>query len=311
VNPLVQPTADEVIAGARTTLQRYQGIARYIEDDAIAGSVNGDWPSLPRPTLYLLYMASAQGLGGQQEAPAHLDRIEQIIGWPDSGVGVTGSWEARIKEITTLTRHTDRDRYTAYQSALFEFITAGQLTRPEVTIKFLPNGGPPSCDLGITLIGDLEPFVAVEAYAPHKGIEAWYEQHVAEPWRKLVNGEQAESTHTAVLKYPADALGVIATALSNMLTSSNFEDKIRQLASGNAPTLLAVRLDMLVERTYQLFVPTGLALADRITTEAWAKLPQKCQGMLLVTLTDRPVFIPAPGRTVGEALHEYLQMVAS
>lgn len=173
----VQPTADDVIAGALATLPACPNLAHYINADGVATSVNADWPSMPRPVLYLLYMASMSsapsGQFSRQDARSLLGRIEELVAWLRSGAGVTGSWESRVRKMTTFTRYEGGERYTEFQSALFELVAAGQLRHSSVTITFLPDGGATGPDLQIAPSGDeAAPLVAVEAYAPHKGIAA-------------------------------------------------------------------------------------------------------------------------------------------
>lgn len=106
----------------------------------------------------------------------------------------------------------------------------------------------------------------------------------------------------------------VPLALSNILTDGNFPgQKARQLASGDGPTLLAIRAYSLTSRLENLLtIESAQALAAAISEEAWDRLPKQCAGLLLCFTPDilgaggHLMFLPAPGRSPDEDLKNYL-----
>ena len=106
-------------------------------------------------------------------------------------------------------------------------------------------------------------------------------------------------------------------ALSNILTDGNFpRQKARQLASGDAPTLLAIRAYSLTKRLENLLtMGPAPVLAAAISEEAWTRLPEQCAGLLLCFTPDilgvggYLMFLPAPGRSPSETLRSYLMSI--
>jgi hypothetical protein len=198
------PVVDEVVAGVLLSLPEYPHIGERIRKKAIATSVNADWPNEPYPILFLLWMATESDLLGQKGARELLDTIERLLTWVESETGVAGSWRSRAnKMVSPIKRrghkpaaHTGRDRYTTFQSTLFEFIAARRLAHSDVKLEILADNGSFGSDLAVMPADGSTPLVTVEAYAPHGGIDEWYENIVAEPWRQLIGGQQVEPTPT-------------------------------------------------------------------------------------------------------------------
>ena len=158
----------------------------------------------------------------------------------------------------------------------------------------------------------------VELYGPQKGVRQWYEQEIAEPWGYLVRGGKEPRPEQDGVVDMSIALDAAVLAVSNILTDSNFqEQKAKQLGQGPLPTLLMIRAYGLTSRFEELVtVPTATVLAERIPNDAWACLPERCQGLLLAFLGDvvqdvvrrqsPMMFVPASGRPIEQGLWEFL-----
>jgi len=196
-------------------------------------------------------------------------------------------------------------------------LLACQLAAPGVTVDLLADGREPACDIALRR-DDGVTVGLVEAYAPRKGGELWYTKYVDRPWRE-VTGQPTphlpEEPPTSIFIDPT----AVTNALSNVLTDGNFPaQKARQLAAGDASTVLAIRAYGLVpDLKHLLAMPPPDTLANEITAEAWAQLPMRCSGLLLCFTTNEldlagtgtNVFIPAPARSIHKDLADYLQAV--
>jgi hypothetical protein len=158
---------------------------------------------------------------------------------------------------------------------------------------------------------------AVEAYPPQKDIDDWYQRAVVTPWRSLIGAAEPEPTAPPGPKPVRDIFldpAAVPLALSNILTDGNFPgQKARQLASGDVPTLLAIRAYSLTPRLENLLtIESAQILAAAISEEAWTRLPELCVGLLFCFTPDilgaggHLMFLPPPGRSPNEDLRNYL-----
>ncbi len=270
----------------------------------------------PAPLLYWLWVASQAEFAGAQPAGLCLAAVEIMLTLFDQRFpGVVGAWNGRVNKLLPPPGGGDFEHYTNFRATLFELHLAFQLQHKDAVIRIEPDGGPPGCDL--TIIWKGAPIAAVEAYAPHKGVQRWYAENFATPW-KLLTGQVDAERRSGEVRDVSMTDGALAHALSNVLTDSNFEkQKYKQLASGTLPTVLAVRGYNLNERPEQLMLGAAASadLAAQISKEAWSRLPDCCLGLLLCLTADIPgtsppsIFIPHPDREPNGSLNDYFSAV--
>lgn len=308
-------TLEGVIDTATQALKHFPRLRTRVRDEVVQRSVRGAWPEPPPPLLFLLFVAGSD-LRGREGAEIVLTSLDQILALVERTDAVSGAWQSRVNRLLPPRKGGDfLDHYANFQSALFELVLAFRLLARETKVTLQGEGVVTVCDLGISRRG--QALLGVEAYAPRKWSDEIYERQVASPWRVLLGESPAAPVEPSrPVRDPSTNLHAVAEALSDILTSSNFEVKRRQLASGNQPTLLAVRGYGLTRRAAELaVVAPPLELAGRIRKEAWERLPSRCLGLLLSYLGDvlkvngRPspvAFIPAPGRVLPSAMWDYL-----
>jgi hypothetical protein len=307
---------DAVVTGAIEILADYPYLAAALPERRIRTSVEATWPDPPHPLIFWLYVAASSGLVGSGAARACVSSLEAIVALLKTTTFVSGAWQSRFSRLLPKPRAATYDDGTEFRSALFELIGAFRLVTTGTAVQLQGGGPTPSCDLLIGSAGT--PFVGVEVYCPQKGAEAWYRDSVQQPWQSLISGdplriEDVEPAPGRVvdISMAPDAVG---QALSRVLTDSNFQDqKARQLAAGDLPTLLMIRAYGLTRRFEELITAeSSLALAGEIGAEAWARLPDQCNGILVAFLGDvlqdvvrraSPVaFVPSPRATISDAV---------
>jgi len=122
------------------------------------------------------------------------------------------------------------DRYTKFWSTLFELHLARHLTHPSVQIEVQADESRErGCDFKVVAQDGHEDIAAIEAYAPHKGIDDWHERIIAAPWRELVGSTLAERSSVRRLESPGIDPDSISRALSGMMTRPSFRAKLEQL----------------------------------------------------------------------------------
>ena len=175
------------------------------------------------------------------------------------------------------------DRYTKFWSTLFELHLARHLTHPSVQIEVQADESRErGCDFKVVAQDGHEDIAAIEAYAPHKGIDDWHERIIAAPWRELVGSTLAERSSVRRLESPGIDPDSISRALSGMMTRPSFRAKLEQLNTGDVPTFLAVRPYRLTDKIGDLLaLRPAVELADSISNDAWDFLPERCRGLLL------------------------------
>ncbi len=313
--PSTPPTAANVADKANAVLSDFPYIARRIEQQKIIASVTATWPDPPAPLIYWLWVAGDPTLSGAAPARQELASLELILVALHHLQVVGGSWPSRVAKLYPPKGHAGKDHVTEFRSAQFELLLAFQLFREDVTIIMQGDGGPPACDLIIESRGTK--IAANEAYAPQKDIDDWYQRSVLMPWRGLIGAPEPEPAAPAGPEPMRDIFldpAAVPLALSNILTDGNFPgQKARQLASGDGPTLLAIRAYSLTSRLENLLtIESAQALAAAISEEAWDRLPKQCAGLLLCFTPDilgaggHLMFLPAPGRSPDEDLKNYL-----
>jgi hypothetical protein len=277
----------------------------------------------PAPLIYWLWVAGNQDLAGAAPARRELGSLEAILLALQHAQVVHGSWRSRVAKLRPPKGRAGKDHLTEFRSAQFELLLAFQLFCDETHVTLNPDGKTSSCDMTITTKGTN--IAAVEAYAPQKDIDNWYERSVVTPWRELVGTSrpaQAWEPTRENLRNMFINPAAVPAALSNILTNGNFpEQKARQLTSGDVPTLLAIRAYSLTNRLENLLtIRSAETLAKEITAEAWACLPEQCAGLLLCFTSDivsilgggGPVFfLPAPNRTFDNNLMSYLRNIGA
>lgn len=307
--------ATTVASQAATVLADFPCIGQRINRQKITASVTSTWPAAPAPLIYWLWVASDAKLIGAQGAKQCLASLEALLALLNHTEVVGGSWPSRVGKLYPPKGPAGRDHYTEFRAALFELLLAFQLIRPDVKVNLERDGGPPGCDISIVSHGST--IAAIEAYAPQKGIDEWFRKSVNRPWQARIG--ETESQHpesepvTDIFLDPT----AVPRALSNVLTDSNFQrQKAKQLASGNVPTLLAIRAYALIPRLENLLTtPSAEKIAEAISDEVWVHLPDRCAGLLLCFTSDilsllgggGPImFIPALGHHASEDLKGYL-----
>jgi hypothetical protein len=312
-------TVEKVSDGAISTLGSFPTIARYINGPRIESSVTLTWPAPAAPIIYWLWVAGNDDFPGAAPARNLLSSLEMILKLLENAPVFSGSWRSRAgKLFPPGSSAVGKDHLTEFRSALFELLLAFRLFGKDVVINFLPDTAV-ACDLEVSS-GGTGP-VAVEAYAPQKAVDSWFEQGVATPWRSLIVGDEVQEDPEQELgEDPGKAREIfldpddVPRALSNVLTDSNFQkQKAKQLSSGDLPTLLAIRAYELIPRLENLLtIESADALVRSISGEAWSKLPQKCLGLLLCFISDvlgeagYVMFLPAPGKNISPDVRRYL-----
>lgn len=316
--PSTPLTAVKVADQANAVLSDFPYIARRIEPQKIIASVTATWPDPPAPLIYWLWVAGDTTLSGAAPARQELASLGLILMTLHHPQVVGGSWPSRVAKLIPPKGHAGKDHVTEFRSAQFELLLSLQLFRQDVTIALQGDGGPPACDLIIESGG--AKIAAVEAYAPQKDIDDWYQRSVITPWRSLIGAPQPEPLAPTGPEPVMDIFldpAAVPLALSNILTDGNFpRQKARQLASGDLPTLLAIRAYSLTSRLENLLtIGSAQALAAAISEEAWTRLPEQCAGLLLCFTPDilgdggHLMFLPAPGRSLDEKLMNYLMNI--
>jgi hypothetical protein len=267
------------------------------------------WPDPPAPLVYWLWVAGDEGFIGASAAKQCLQSLEIMLTFLENVDVIKGSWASRVSKLMPPPRSpAGADHLTDFRATLFELLLCFQLLRQAWQITIEPDRGSSGCDISIATAG--RTIVAIEAYAPQKGITDWFEAELATPWRALIAGtaggplpELAPDLHPVIdIFLDPEA---VPRELSNILTSSNFPgQKAKQLAAGDVPTILAVRAYGLQPRIENLLtIRSRLDLAGAISQEAWDRLPERCIGILMcftadVLLAGGPLmFLPAPGRS--------------
>ena len=316
-------TKEIVISRATDSLERFPYLRSRIDDRTVIRCVETAWPEPPAPLVFLLFVAGTN-LDGKQSAEQVLASVEAILTLLTRTDAVSGAWRSRLNRVLPPRMGgTFEDHYVNFQSALFELVLAFRLVTAETNVKMNGEHNTSVCDLDIDLMG--EKLFAVEAYAPRKGAELWYQDGVLTPWRGLVTGGAVAAARD--IERPRDMTidpDAVVRALRDALTTTNFDQKRKQLASGEVPTLLAIRGYGLTRELHELSVLTPpLDIARRVGQEAWNRLPNRCLGVLLSLLgdvlkldgpTSPAAFIPAPGRRVTQRAWAFLdrsQMLAS
>jgi hypothetical protein len=303
-------TPDVVADQASSILVNFPMISQRIDRPKILASLTAAWPSPPAPMIYWLWVASNADFAGSPRAKAYLQSLEMMLTLLGYNQPVGGSWQRRMRKLYPGGRSPD-DHLTEFRATLFEFLLSFQLLGEEIGINFEREHGAVGCDM--TVISKGNRIAAVEAYAPQKDISEWYEKSVVAPWRSLI-GEPGGTPQQETVKDISLDVGAISRSLSNILTDGNFSKrKAQQLASGDVPTLLAIRAYSLTPRLETLIAtPSAEILAGQITQDAWSRLPAQCVGLLFCFTSDilgdwGPIlFLLAPGRVLPENLKEYL-----
>jgi hypothetical protein len=313
--PSAPLTAADVAHQANAVLPDFPYIARRIDQQKIIASVTATWPDPPAPLIYWLWVAGDPTLSGAAPARQELASLELILMALHHLQVVGGSWPSRVAKLYPPAGHAGKDHVTEFRSTQFELLLAFQLLREGVTITLQRDGGPPACDL---IVGSRATNIAaVEAYAPQKDIDDWYQRAVVTPWRSLIGAAEPEPTTPPGPRPVRDIFldpAAIPLALSNILTDGNFpRQKARQLASGDVPTLLSIRTYSLTPRLENLLtIESAPVLAAAISEEAWTRLPEQCVGLLLCFTPDilggggHLMFLPVPGRSPNQDLRNYL-----
>jgi hypothetical protein len=315
--PRLPVTAETFAAQAIHALSEYPHLAQRLPGYVVERCAAATWPAPPAPLLFWLWTAADPEFHGAFAAQQCLDGLDRLIGLLlRKKPALPGSGLSRVKKLLPPKTGSTEDHRTAFRSTLFELLLAVQLTHPDAVVAFEPDGGTTGFDLTVSWHG--VPLVGIEAYAPQEGVERWYEQRVARPWRVLTGQEHAESGRTdsvADLAMDSDAL---AKALADVLTDSNFaKRKAKQVTVGELPTVLAIRGFHLTDRIEDvaLIRADPAHLAELIGEDAWSRLPERCQGLLVCfpadTLTGSlpSLYIPAPGRPSNEQLTDYLATI--
>jgi hypothetical protein len=313
-------TVVDVADQANAVLSDFPYIARRIGQQKIIASVKATWPDPPAPLIYWLWVAGDSTFSGAAPARQELASLELILMALDHLQVVDGSWPSRVAKLYPPNGHAGKDHVTEFRSAQFELLLAFQLFREDVTITVQGDGGPPACDL--IIVSGRTKIAAIEAYAPQKDIDDWYQRSVVMPWRTLIGAPESEPVAPRGPEPVRDIFldpAAVPLALSNILTDGNFSrQKVRQLASGDLPTLLAIRAYSLTSRLENLLtIESAQVLAAAISEEAWTCLPELCVGLLLCFTPDilgagaHLMFLPAPGRSPDENLKNYLTNIGA
>jgi hypothetical protein len=157
----------------------------------------------------------------------------------------------------------------------------------------------------------------VEVYCPLKGMEAWYQTDIVEPWQRLLKVRDRRHLPGAARVVTDISIdpGAMTDAVTRLLTDGNFPgQKARQLAAGGLPTLLAVRGYGLTPRREEIFtMRCATDLAERVG-DAWQRLPPLCGGLLICFIGDvldlsrkAPpcMLVPTPGFQIPDGLWAY------
>lgn len=305
-------TPKQVVDGAVSTLACFPAIARRLDEHRIVASIERTWPNPPAPLIFWLWVAGNDSFAGAPATRNLLSSLELMLRLLEQGQALSGNWESRIGKLLPPSRRAaGQGHLTDFRATLFELLLAFRLIGENVIVEFQPDTSL-ACDLKVLL--DSNDLVAVEAYAPQKAVDQWFEENVAAPWRSLIMGTESGHASTRIIDTSLDP-DAVPHALSNILTDSNFQhQKSRQLSSGQVPTLLAVRAYELIPRLENLpLIQSVDALTAAITEEAWSKLPQQCLGLLFCFIGDvigesnQVMLLPAPGRNISANLVSYLR----
>lgn len=314
-------TSGELVNAAYSTLRDFSRIATRLDRDRIEKSVTLTWPNPPSPLIYWLFVASDDNFMGAASARNLLASLELMLKLLEFSSQIfSGSWKSRIgKLIPPKNKAVGKDHVTEFRAALFELLLAFRLLANDTVIEF-QSDTTIACDIVVSFLGTK--VLSVEAYAPQKTVDIWYENGVAAPWRKLIGADRDRERDEPQREPEVPDIFVdseaVPRALSNVLTDSNFKrQKARQLSSGSLPTLLAIRVYELIPRLHDLFaVRSADELAGAVPAEAWSKLPEGCIGLLLCFISDvlgesnYVMFLPAPGRVISAEVAAYLSSAA-
>lgn len=307
---------DDVIRTALSSLSRFKYLQAQISAETVERSIRATWPNPPAPLAFWLWVAGSDVIG-HDGAEAAVASVDTVIGLLTHHDVVFGAWQSRINRLAPPTKGDGwGEHYRDFRAIWFELLLAFRLVTGSTKIRLnREQRDQRTCDLTV-LAAASRALALIEAYAPSKETDDWYEQTVADPWRALVRGDDPPLTASPPSDFVDLTMDREATskALARVLTTTNFKkQKYEQLSATEAPTILAVRGYGMTRSLHELAtVAPPLELARQMGEEAWECLPEQCVGILLCMLGDvlktnsPPVaFIPAPGKTLSRELLEF------
>lgn len=308
------PSEDAVVDGALATRVQYPNLLKEVTANRINRSVRVNWPNVPPPLSFWLWMAGTD-LTGRFGASECLLGLETILEIAKQDRWITGSWRSRFKKLIPPSKQAGFDHYSNFRGALFELNLAARLINATV-IEVRPDGQAPACDLWVRRSGRV--LVEVEALAPEKGLRQQYESELVQDWRALVIGgppdtnARPDASQSGVRRITRDPEAMIK-AVRNLIMTSNFSSKLAQLSSATHPALLAIRAyGVTADLTDVLVTPSGQILSDALSPDVWSQLPRECYGLIVcfqgdaLKLASPMLFVPSPQARLDDVSWDYL-----